>query len=404
MTKYPYLTRLGKRGFWRYRRRIPEHLRPLMGGKWEIVKCFGSSDRDEIILDYHMFAAETDEALDWAQQEFEVWEEERAVEAEGGYTIINDLIPQLLGEATSEPPHLCQAPQDLAAACAQHYQWCKEAEQQFRYETTKRVTADPDAFWRGDIAPLPMSQDEFYGLPQFAYLKGTGDGYKYLLAMAYTKRLENLAVVLRAKLATQDVEAVAANYGSCRQCARSYGLALIATELQLINDLLTNDAALVPAVPPVKERGAVPAQSASSTDNAPRLSEAVKQWIEAGSKGKSAWSQERRNLCERVMADFIEICGDKPVGEYKKSDGREFVQLLRRLPANLEKRRAALGPEARSLREIADVAERKGIPPQDDNNANKKIGIVHQCFSWMTMRRFFWLRTVTWEASEHPIC
>ena len=83
------------------------------------------------------------------------------------------------------------------------------------------------------------------------------------------------------------------------------------------------------------------------------------------------------------MADFIELCGDKGIGDYRKSDGRAFVQVLRRLPANLEKKRASLGLEGKGLREIADIAEKKGLAPQDDSNTNKKIGIVHQCFTWI---------------------
>jgi hypothetical protein len=248
MADYPYLSRFGKRGIWRYRRSVPSHLRRLMG-KREILKSFGSGDLDEIILDYHVLAADTDEALSWAQQEYEVHEEDRLIEEQGGYTIINDLIPALMGEATSDPPHLCTAPQDLAAACASHYQWCKDAEQAFRFKTTERVNADPAAFWRGDIIPLPMSQEAFHALPQFAFLAGTADGFKYLLAMAYTKRLEDGARILRAKLATQDVDAVAAEYGSCAECARRFGLAFVETELRLINDFLTSDAVLVPVQP-----------------------------------------------------------------------------------------------------------------------------------------------------------
>jgi integrase len=87
------------------------------------------------------------------------------------------------------------------------------------------------------------------------------------------------------------------------------------------------------------------------------------------------------------MADFIEICGDKGVGDYKKSDGREFIQVLRRLPANLEKRRASFGLQGHGLRKVADVAGEQGLLPQDDSNSNKKIGIVDQCFGWI-IRQF----------------
>jgi len=385
MTNHPYLTRSGKRGIWCYRRGVPAHLRSLMR-KREIVKSLGSAVLADVIVDYHIIAFETEEALDWAQQEFEVWEEDRAVEAQGGYTIINDLLSELSGEESSGPDRLCDAQHDLAAACERHYQWCKGAELAFLSNTTKRVTADPDAFWRGDIIPLPLSQAEFYALPQFSHMAGSGDGYKYLLAMAYAKRLEDGAVPTRARLATQDIEAVAADFGSCPTCAKQYGLALLEAQLRVVHHFLTTDAAFVPS----PQAPAVPVSaspSASQPKMGPRLSEAVQQWISSGSQGRSAWSAERRALCQRVMTDFIELCGDKGIGDYRKSDGRAFVQLLRRLPANLEKRRAALGLEGKGLRQIADIAEQKGLAPQDDSNTNKKIGIVHQCFNWI-MKQF----------------
>jgi integrase len=380
MPNYPYLGRSGKRGFWRYRRSIPPHLRARFG-KREFLFNFGATNLEEVLPFYHAIAADTERDISFEQAEWDWREGEKAAAADGGDTIINHLIS---GDASSDPSHLCDAQHDLAASCERHYRWCKDAELAFRHTTTKQATADPDAFWRGEIIPLPMSQAEFYALPQFSHLAGTGDGYKYLLAMAYAKRLEDGATALRARLATQDVEAVAAYFGSCPTCAKQYGMAHIQAQLRVVHDFLTTDAAFVPSP---AQAPAVPVSTASSASQpqiGPPLSEAVQQWIRSGSQGSSAWSAERRALCQRVMGDFLELCGERGVGDYRKSDGRKFVQLLRRLPANLEKKRASLGLEGKSLRAIADIAEQKGLAPQDDSNTNKKIGIVHQCFNWIT--------------------
>lgn len=381
MVKYPHLTRSPKKGIWRYRRGVPHHLR-LIVGRREIVKTFGSVNQDEILLDYHIFSAETDEAFERAELLCEAWGPD-GEEPSGEIIFIDMSSEPSSGSATANPLHLCTSPYDRAALTAQHYEWCKDAEQKFRLETTRRVTADPEAFWRGDIVPLPMSQAAFYALPQFSHMAGTGDGYKYLLALAYAKRLEDAAVLLKAKLATQDVEAIAADFGSCMTCAKQYGLALIEAQLRVANHFLTSNEAFVPSPPPAPAVPVSAAPSGSQPKTGPPLSVAVQQWISSQSRGRSAWSSERRALCQRVMTDFIELCGDKGLGDYRKSDGRTFVELLRRLPANLEKKRASLGLEGKGLREIADIAELKALAPQDDSNTNKKIGIVHQCFSWL---------------------
>jgi integrase len=109
------------------------------------------------------------------------------------------------------------------------------------------------------------------------------------------------------------------------------------------------------------------------------LSEAVKAWVAAND---AVWDGERRRLCEGILADFIGVVGDKPLTDYRKSDGRRFVEILRRLPANLEQRRHRLGVAKRDLVKIADAAEAKGLAPQDPANVNKKIGILGQAFKW----------------------
>ena len=105
--------------------------------------------------------------------------------------------------------------------------------------------------------------------------------------------------------------------------------------------------------------------------------------MDSCSRGTAGWSEERSNLCRRVLEDLIHACGDKPIDSYGRSDGRNFLGLLRRLPANLGKVQARLGVASRDLERLAAAAEQPGLPPQDDATVNKKVGILKQCFKWI---------------------
>jgi integrase len=87
-----------------------------------------------------------------------------------------------------------------------------------------------------------------------------------------------------------------------------------------------------------------------------------------------------------VLQDFIQVCGDKPIGAYSKSDGRAFVALLRQLPANIDKLQGGLDIHTRDLVKLSEIARSRGLAPQDDATTNKKIGIVQQCFRWIMAR------------------
>jgi integrase len=380
MAKYPHLKRSGKRGMLSYRRGVPDHLRPILG-KREIIMAFGTAEFSP--PQYHFIAAEAERELELAQAEFDWRQEEADALAEGGGTIINDFIPELLA---GEHHNIFEA------RCRRHYLECMELERAFRTETTKRVSQDPEAFWRGEIIELPMTRKQFYSLPEFAPMKRAAEGYKLLLAMAYRKRLEVRLMGLKAMLVTQDFKALGSTFSCCVDCAQKMGLAIAQTEIRLINDLLADDAALLPSVVDVAQALAQQARHGSSPQVAPsaaqgpKLSQAVNEWVIAGSRGASAWSFERAALCKRVLKDFIQVCGDKPIGAYNKGDGRSFVALLRQLPANIDKLQAGLDVHTRDLVKICEIAKSRGLAPQDDATTNKKIGIVQQCFRWIMAR------------------
>ncbi len=365
MPKHPYLKRSGPRGMWCYRRAVPARLRPIIG-KREILMSFDTSVLSEALIAYPYYAADAQQELDLAQEEYDY----RQAEGAGPPTIINHLFD----------------PTTPQQRCRTHYQACKQAEVDFRNATTKEVASNPAAFWRGEFLPLPMSQDAFYQLPGFGYMRESQEGFKIALGMAYRFRLEQRQTVLKAMLLTQDFAALGAAVGCCADCAKGMGAAFARTELSLIHDLLADDAALVPNVievgSPLEATGIVPIQSAPAVSTVPVLSAVMTAWIGSNTRGSARWSQERAALCLGVLQDFLQVCGDRPINDYARRDGRAFMDLLRRLPANLHKLKSKLGLKGRDLEASAVAAAAHGLPPQDDATVNKKIGIVQQFFAW----------------------
>jgi integrase len=161
-------------------------------------------------------------------------------------------------------------------------------------------------------------------------------------------------------------------------------VATLNAEINAVAAMLTDDGALQTSSPresvaePPKRGGG---QVSASENLAPLFSVAAQKWVEAHS---TQWAAERRHLCQTVIRDFFEIAGDKPIGTYRKSEGLAFLELLQQLPANLEKRRHKLGIARRDLREIAARAKERGAAPQHANTVRKKLGILKQCFSWLS--------------------
>ena len=116
-----------------------------------------------------------------------------------------------------------------------------------------------------------------------------------------------------------------------------------------------------------------------------RLSLAVRETgVGAHRRGASSWSTERGALCQVVLDQFIQTCGDKPLSDYNKSDGRKFVALQQQLPPNLSKQRGLLDASGGDITMVAAAAAKRGLAPQNDRTVNKKIGIVDQCFRWIS--------------------
>jgi hypothetical protein len=75
--------------------------------------------------------------------------------------------------------------------------------------------------------------------------------------------------------------------------------------------------------------------SSPMTDS-PMLTDAFARWLEQKTLS-GRWSPKAEQDYRSWIALFVEVCGDRQINEYSKSDGRSFKDLLTKLPANWKK-------------------------------------------------------------------
>ncbi|MBJ7577465.1 site-specific integrase [Devosia sp. MC532] len=121
----------------------------------------------------------------------------------------------------------------------------------------------------------------------------------------------------------------------------------------------------------------IAASVAVASGAGPLASVVRKAWIEE--KSRSAWVEKTRREHEVWSAHFLSLVGDRPIGDYSKSDGRAFKQALQRLPPNWSKHSAlaSLG-----FASASEKASELGLPPMSDRNINKVIMFLGSFWNW----------------------
>lgn len=117
---------------------------------------------------------------------------------------------------------------------------------------------------------------------------------------------------------------------------------------------------------------------ASSAASAPLLSDAFERWAEQKALG-NRWTAKAKNDYRNWLTLFIEVCGDRPITEYRKADGREFKDVLTKLPANWRKM-----PETRSghLRSAVERGQKSGLKTITIATINKGLGRLNAFWEW----------------------
>lgn len=102
-----------------------------------------------------------------------------------------------------------------------------------------------------------------------------------------------------------------------------------------------------------------------------------KDWI--AEKSTSAWVQKTRNEHSVWSQHFLDLVGDKPIGDYSKADGRAFKLALQKLPPNWNKQKQL---RELSFAQAAQKAAELGLEPMSDKNINKIIGFIAAFWNW----------------------
>ena len=112
--------------------------------------------------------------------------------------------------------------------------------------------------------------------------------------------------------------------------------------------------------------------------SAPLLSAAFERWAEQKALG-NRWTSKARNDYRNWLGLFIEVCGDRPITEYRKADGREFKDVLTKLPANWRKM-----PETRNgdLKSAVERGQEAGLKTITIATVNKGLGRLNAFWEW----------------------
>jgi integrase len=104
--------------------------------------------------------------------------------------------------------------------------------------------------------------------------------------------------------------------------------------------------------------------------------DAFNEWLRRSS-GITAGSERQAMTSMRL---FIEVCGDKPVNEYRKMDGDKFRAVLRSLPVTYRK---SPKDKEKPLADIITAADAAGLPRLSDKTAKRHFWSVSQFFVFL---------------------
>jgi hypothetical protein len=109
----------------------------------------------------------------------------------------------------------------------------------------------------------------------------------------------------------------------------------------------------------------------------PLLSRCVADWM-FEKQGIDAWTEKTTKERESALDAFKEICGDRPISTYAKTDGRKFKETIQRLCPNYQKMVKFRGM---GLAAIANLAKKENLPKPTTETTNKKLASVSGFFS-----------------------
>ena len=138
------------------------------------------------------------------------------------------------------------------------------------------------------------------------------------------------------------------------------------TDIKVYQDILDDDAALLPVPTPV--------DADKSADGAPLLSAFSANYISRRGQGLSA---ERADTIRATVRDLVGVAGDKAVTAYTAADASAFEAVMLALPANWGKNRQLRGLP---ITKAAEKAKALGLPRQQAKTIRKKWSVLGSLF------------------------
>ncbi|MCC4300202.1 DUF6538 domain-containing protein [Aurantimonas coralicida] len=255
----------------------------------------------------------------------------------------------------------------------------------------RRVAMDgsAEALFRGEIMPLPVS-------PYLDHLLSDGEiETDTALAVIFKIRLKARIEELRRALMVGNFAAVAsvvqATAGKADESEqRLLARALMRAEIGALQTIV-DDAAGVDVSgaalegdpngrnsPPEHVSNSEAETSHGAAAQGPLLSTVECAWM-AEKDRTNAWVEKTRHEREAAVRAFKEVCGDRPIGSYRKTDAREFKDILFSVPPNAHKMQAYRG---KTLRQIAEVAKASRAKHPSAKNVGLKMDAVASLFLW----------------------
>jgi integrase len=276
--------------------------------------------------------------------------------------------------AVSDP----RAQRSFAELVAEHVRALSNAEFATRVAQFELAASDPKGFWKG----------VHFDLPDTAFFDHLVEEGELDRAIAYIARIRLKARIadLRRMLATGDLRAMidrakemtgTSDEGKARVLARVLARAEIdALERILVGE--TDAGASEPPAPtqPLPAPGPVTAPQAQG--GGPLLSSVCDDWLQEKAR-TGRWVDKTRNEREASVRAFIEVCGDRPVAAYGKSDVKRFKDVLFQIPPNAHK---MLPFKGLSLPALAARAQQLGYPGPSAKNVALKMDAVSSLFIW----------------------
>lgn len=118
---------------------------------------------------------------------------------------------------------------------------------------------------------------------------------------------------------------------------------------------------------------------ANPTRTTPSASMIMEAWVAEKSRAKGGWTPATAKANRLWTERFIELVGDRPLGEYAKADARAFKAALLVLPPNWTKTKALADL---TMEKAAKRAEALGLEPMAGKNVNKVLGFVRSFWNW----------------------